>query len=154
MTAKRRKLRETSHHAGVTWACVNRQNLRPARSAVNSAIVPKWNRFAGLGKGNPAPDAPLSSFSREGAIMTNRRASTTARLVQAKTGEQLFERTQEHIRPMIAMIDELNEVGAEDELRVIRQQRTRLVFRAQPLPQRQVAPKSRSARHRAAPSPS
>ena len=48
----------------------------------------------------------------------------------------------------------LNEVGAEDELRVIRQQLTRLVFRAQPLPQRQVAPKSRSARRRAAPSPS
>ena len=82
--------------------------------------------------------------------MTNRRGSTTARLVQAKTGEQLFERTQEHIRPLIAMIDELNEVGAEDELRVIRQQ---LVFRAQPLPQRQVAPKSRSARFRAAGSP-
>jgi hypothetical protein len=36
-------------------------------------------------------------------------ASTTARLVQAKTGEQLFERTQEHIRPLIGMIDELNE---------------------------------------------
>jgi len=86
--------------------------------------------------------------------MTNRRGSTTARLVQAKTGEQLFERTQEHIRPLIGMIDELNEVGAEDELRVIRQQLTRLVFRAQPLPQRKVAPKSRSARHRAAPSPS
>jgi len=31
MTAKRRKLRKTSHHAGVTWACVNRQNLRPTR---------------------------------------------------------------------------------------------------------------------------
>ena len=87
--------------------------------------------------------------------MTNRRGSTTARLVEAKTGEQLFERTQEHIRPLIAMIDELNEVevGAEDELRVIRQQLTRRVFRAQPLPRRQVAPKSRSARHRAAPSP-
>ena len=85
--------------------------------------------------------------------MTNRRGATTARLVQAKTDEQLFERTQEHIRPLIAMIDELNEVevGAEDELRVIRQQLTRLVFRAQPLPQRQVAPKSRSARHRGGP---
>jgi len=47
--------------------------------------------------------------------MTNRRGSTTARLVKAKTGEQLFERTQEHIRPLIGMIDELNEVGAEDE---------------------------------------
>ena len=77
--------------------------------------------------------------------MTNRRVSTIARLVQAKTGEQLFERIQEHIRPLIGMIDELNEVGAEDELRVIRQQLTRLIFRAQPLPQRQVAAKSRSA---------
>jgi hypothetical protein len=37
--------------------------------------------------------------------MTNHRGSTTARLVQAKTGEQLFERTQEHIRPLIGMID-------------------------------------------------
>ena len=68
--------------------------------------------------------------------MTNRRGSTTARLVQAKTGEQLFERTQEHIRPLIGMIDELNDVGAEDELRVIRQQLTRLVFSAEPLPKR------------------
>jgi len=30
MTAKRRKLK-TSHHAGVTWAYVHRQNLRPTR---------------------------------------------------------------------------------------------------------------------------
>jgi hypothetical protein len=81
----------------------------------------------------------------EGLIMTNRRGSTTARSVQDKTGEHLLERSQEHIRPLIGMIDELNEVGAEDELRVIRQQLTRLVFRAQPLPQRQVAAKSRRA---------
>ena len=32
------------------------------------------------------------------------------------------------------VIDRLNEVGAEDELRVISKQLTRLVFRAQPLP--------------------
>ena len=63
-------------------------------------------------------------------------------------------RCQEYIRPLIGMIDELNEVGAEDELRVIRQQLSRLLFRAQPLLQRQVAPKSRSARHRAARNPS
>jgi hypothetical protein len=68
--------------------------------------------------------------------MTNRRGSTTARLVRAKAGKQLFEQTQDHIRPLIGMIDELNEVGAEDELRVLRQQLTRLVFRAQPLTQR------------------
>jgi len=56
--------------------------------------------------------------------------------VRAQTPEQLLELTQEYIRPLIGMIDELNEAGAEDELRVIRQQLTRLVFRAQPLPQR------------------
>jgi len=57
-----------------------------------------------------------------------------ARLVPAMTPEQLFELTQEHIRPLIGLIDRLNEVGAEDELRVINKQLTRLVFRAQPLP--------------------
>jgi hypothetical protein len=86
--------------------------------------------------------------------MTNRRGSTIARLVPAMAPEQLFELTQEHIRPLIGLIDRLNEVGAEDELSVISKQLTRLVYRAQPLPRRQVAPKSRSARHRAAPSPS
>jgi hypothetical protein len=66
--------------------------------------------------------------------MTNRRGSTTARLVQAKAGEQLFELAQEHIRPLIGVIDRLNEAKAEDELRVISKQLTRLSFRAQPLP--------------------
>ena len=82
--------------------------------------------------------------------MTNRRRSATTHSVRAQTPEQLLELTQEYIRPLIGMIDELNEAGAEDELRVIRQQLTRLVFRAQPLPKRQVAPKSRSSRRRAA----
>jgi hypothetical protein len=50
--------------------------------------------------------------------------------------EQLFELTQEHIRPLIGLIDRLNEVGAEDELSVISKQLTRLVYRAQPLPSR------------------
>ena len=77
--------------------------------------------------------------------MTNRRRSATTHSVRAQTPEQLLELTQEYIRPLIGMIDELNEAGAEDELRVIRQQLTRLVFRAQPLPARQVAP--RTARH-------
>ena len=86
--------------------------------------------------------------------MTNRRRSATARSVPAQTPEQLLELTQEHIRPLIAVIDRLNEAGAEDELRVITRQLTRLVFRAQPLPQRQVAPKSRSARLRVAGGPS
>jgi hypothetical protein len=66
--------------------------------------------------------------------MTNRRRSATARSVPAQTPEQLLELTQEHIRPLIGMIDRLNEAGAEDELRVITKQLTRLVFRAQPLP--------------------
>jgi hypothetical protein len=99
-------------------------------------------------------DATLSSFSREALIMTNRRGSTTARLVPAMAQEQLFELTQEHIRSLIGVIDRLNEVGAEDELRVISKQLTRLVFRAQPLPRAASSPKNRSARHRAALSPS
>jgi hypothetical protein len=70
----------------------------------------------------------LVSASREG------RRSATARSLPAQTPEQLLELTQEHIRPLIAMIDRLNEVGAEHELRVITKQLTRLVFRAQPLP--------------------
>ena len=76
----------------------------------------------------------LVSASREGVIMTNRRRSATARLVPAQTPEQLLELTQEHIRPLIALIDRLNEAGAEDELKVISRQLTRLSFRAQPLP--------------------
>jgi hypothetical protein len=35
---------------------------------------------------------------------------------QAWHQEQLFELTQEHIRPLIGVIDRLNEVGVEDEL--------------------------------------
>jgi hypothetical protein len=66
--------------------------------------------------------------------MTKGRRSATARSVPAQTPEQLLELTQEHIRPLIAMIDQLNEAGAEHELRVITKQLTRLVFRAQPLP--------------------
>ena len=50
--------------------------------------------------------------------MSNRRRSATARSVPAQTPEQLLELTQEHIRPLIAMIDRLNEAGAEHELRV------------------------------------
>jgi hypothetical protein len=78
----------------------------------------------------------LVSASREGLIMTKGRRSATARSVSvpAHTPEQLLELSQEHIRPLIAMIDRLNEAGAEDELRVITKQLTRLVFRAQPLP--------------------
>ena len=86
--------------------------------------------------------------------MTNRRRSATARSVPAQTPEQLLQLTQEHIRPLIGMIDRLNQAGAEDELKVISRQLTRLVFRAQPLPRAASSPKNRSARHRAAVSPS
>ena len=65
--------------------------------------------------------------------MTDRHGSTTGRSVPARAPEQLFDLTQEHIRPLIGLIDRLNEVGAEDELRVIAKHLTRLVYRAQPL---------------------
>ena len=66
--------------------------------------------------------------------MTKHRRSATTRSVSAKTPERLLELTQEHIRPLIGLIDRLNEAGAEDELRVIGKQLTRLCFRVQPLP--------------------
>jgi hypothetical protein len=66
--------------------------------------------------------------------MTNRRRSGTTRSVPAQTPEQLLELAQEHIRPLIGVIDRLNEADAEDELRVINKQLTRLCFRVQPLP--------------------
>jgi hypothetical protein len=67
-----------------------------------------------------------------GPIVTNRRRSATTRpVVPAKTPEQLLELAQKHIRPLIDVIDRLNEVGAEDELRVISKQLTRLCFRVQ-----------------------
>ena len=68
--------------------------------------------------------------------MSNRHRSATTRSVLAQTPEQLLELTQEHIRPPIAMIDRLNEAGAEDELRVISKQLTRLLYRAQLIPTR------------------
>jgi|SRR5262245_42265124 hypothetical protein len=61
--------------------------------------------------------------------MTNRRRSATTRSVPAQTPEQPLELTQEHIRPLIPLIDRLNEAGAEDELKVISRQLTRLSFR-------------------------
>jgi hypothetical protein len=64
--------------------------------------------------------------------MTNRRRSATPRSVPAQTPEQLLELTQEYIRPLIPLIDRLNEAGAEDELKVISRQLTRLYFRAGP----------------------
>ena len=82
--------------------------------------------------------------------MIDRRRSAAARLVPPQTPERPFELTQEHIRPLLAMIDRLNEAGAEDELRVISKQLTRLVYRAQLLPTGKY-PEIRSARNRAGP---
>ena len=56
--------------------------------------------------------------------MTNRRRSATTRSVPTQTPELLLELTQKHIRPLIPLIDRLNEAGAEDELKVY--------FRAEP----------------------
>ena len=66
--------------------------------------------------------------------MTNRRRSATTRSVSAQTPDQLLEQAQEHIRPLIGLIDRLNEANAEDELRVINRQLARLSLRVQPLP--------------------
>jgi hypothetical protein len=66
--------------------------------------------------------------------MTNRRRSATTRSVPTQTPEQLLEQAQKHIRPLIGVIDRLNEANAEDELRVINRQLARLSFRVQPLP--------------------
>ena len=68
--------------------------------------------------------------------MTKRRRTATTRSVPAQTREQLLEQAQEHIRPLIGVIDQLNEANAEDELRVINRQLARLCFRVQPLPAR------------------
>jgi hypothetical protein len=65
--------------------------------------------------------------------MTKRRRSATTRSVPTQTPEQLLELAQEYIRPLIGVIDRLNEADAEDELRVISKQLTRLSFRVQPL---------------------
>src|SRR5262249_42250185 len=52
--------------------------------------------------------------------------SKRCRPMPAETPDRLLELTQEHIRPVIGLIDRLNEAGAEDELRVISKQLTRL----------------------------
>ena len=55
-----------------------------------------------------ALDATSSGLSTQGGlIMTNRRHSATTRSVPAQTSEQLLELTQEHIRPLIGLIDRL-----------------------------------------------
>src|SRR5262249_14103838 len=72
---------------------------------------------------------PLSVSTQGGLIMTNRRRSATTRSVPAQTPQQLLGLAQEHIRPLIGVIDRLNEADAEDERRVISKQLTRLCFK-------------------------
>jgi len=66
--------------------------------------------------------------------MTNRRRFAATRSAPAQTPEQLLEQAQEYIRPLIGVIDRLNEADAENELKVINRQLARLCFRVQPLP--------------------
>src|SRR5215510_15213348 len=100
-----------------------RESNRAHGSLERAHARPRWN-----------DELKLVLVRREGLSMTNRRRSATTRSVPAQTPEQLLELTQEHIRPLIPLIDRLNEAGAEDELKVISRQLTRLSFRAQPLP--------------------
>jgi hypothetical protein len=65
--------------------------------------------------------------------------------VTAKSPEQLLELAQEYIRPLIEVIDQLNEADAEDERQVISKQLARLCFRVRP-----PSPKGRSARQKKA----
>jgi hypothetical protein len=65
-----------------------------------------------------------------GLIMTNHRRSATIRSTSAQTPEQLFELAQEY-PPADRGDRPLNEADAEDELRVISKQLTRLCFRVQ-----------------------
>jgi hypothetical protein len=51
--------------------------------------------------------------------------------VPAQNPDQLLGLAPEHIRPLIGVIDRLNEADAEDERRVISKQLTRLCFRMQ-----------------------
>src|SRR5262249_31822602 len=62
----------------------------------------------------------LVASARSSALGTN----GTSRIwsnsqVPAKASEQLFDLSQEHIRPLIGLIDRLNEVGAEHELTLL-----------------------------------
>jgi hypothetical protein len=72
----------------------------------------------------PIEERPKGPVIRDGAFCID----------ALQTPEQLLEQAQEHIRPLIGVIDRLNEANAEDELRVINRQLARLCFRVQPLP--------------------
>jgi hypothetical protein len=96
-------------------------------------FIASTRRFTRLG------DLPSARFEVLFEIGAGLASSTNARL---RSGQ------------MKVVTSRSTEVRAEDELRVISKQLTRLVFRAQPLPRAASSPKNRSARHRAALSPS
>jgi len=83
-------------------------------------------------KRNPCGWRNVFTLSTQGGlIITNRRRSAIILSVPAQTPEQLLALAQEHIRPLIEVIDRLNEADAEDELGVISKQLTRLCLRVQ-----------------------
>ncbi len=53
--------------------------------------------------------------------------------VSPMTAQELMTLAQRHIRSLTAIIDRLNEIGAQDELRSISLHLTRLAFRAMQL---------------------
>ena len=91
-------------------------------------LFPNGHRFEDR-KRNSAADATLSSLI--GRADHDKASRFYHCSFVSKAPEQLFDLTQDYIRPLIGLIDRLNEVGAEDELRVIAKQLTRLVYRAQ-----------------------
>jgi len=97
-------------------SCVMSRKMCPRRNLAADATLPNLSKQGGPDHDQPSPFSHCS-FG-----------------VPAQTPEQLLALSQEYIRPLIRMIDRLNEAGAEDELRVITKQLTRLVFRAQPVP--------------------
>src|SRR5262249_22360390 len=64
--------------------------------------------------------------------MTKHRRAATTRSVPAETPERLLELTQEHIRPLIGLIDRQKEAGADDELSIISKHPRRLSCGVQP----------------------
>ena len=85
--------------------------------------------------------------------MTNRRRSATTRSVPAQTPEQLLEQAQEHIRPLIGVIDRLNEADAEDELEGYQQTTHAAVLQSAAAPQEQITQEPLRSEPPAPPSP-
>src|SRR5262249_47381633 len=70
-------------------------------------VVPTPGSRHGIER-EPCGDVTLSRLSTQGGlIMTERRRSATTRSVPAESPDRLLELTQEHIRPLIGLIDRL-----------------------------------------------